>query len=60
MRKAMLGTQGEASYVNGNSSSAQNSATNVVPMETMADEAPEGEDEGDEDATMADAEQKVC
>ena len=62
MRKAMLATQGEAScgVVNGKSSAPQVSAMDVAPMETMADEALQGEEEEDEDAAMADAEHKVC
>ena len=62
MRKAMLATQGEASsgITNGNSSAPRSAAMDVAPMEVMADDASEGEEDGDEDAVMADAEQKVC
>ncbi len=62
MRKAMLATQGDASggIANGNSSAPQSAAMEVAPMEILADDASEGEEDGDEDAVMADAEQKVC
>lgn len=62
MRKAMLTTQGEAScgIVNGKSSAPQESAMDMAAMEIMADDASEGQDDGDEDTAMADAEQKVC
>ena len=61
MRKAMLATQGEASsgVANGNSSAPQSAVMDVAPMEIMADDMPEGEEDMDEDAVMAEAEQKV-
>ena len=63
MRKAMLGTQSEATAgsVNGNSSSPAEDALGSVPMDIMAEDEPAEEDADEaEDATMADANQKVC
>lgn len=59
MRKAMQGANPDASsgVANGNSSSAGDNAMGVAPMDVMADNVPE--EDGDEDDTMADAEQKV-
>ena len=61
MRNAMLGAHPEAGsgVANHNSSSAKEKAAGLAPMDVMAQDVAEEEDDIDEDTLMADAEQKV-
>ena len=61
MRNAMLGAHPEAGsgVVKHNSSSAKEESAGPAPMDVMAQDATEEEDDVDEDIVMADAEQKV-
>ena len=61
MRNAMLRAHPEAGagVAKQNSSSAKENSAGLAPMDVMAQDATEEEDDVDEDIVMADTEQKV-
>ena len=61
MRNAMLGAHPEAGsgVANHNSSSAKEESAGLAPMDVLAQDATQGDEDLDEDIVMADTEQKV-